>query len=237
MTAGSPDHDADDLDQQRDAARRRLDINLEMIRALEMADEIAAVVRASKDSAAAARSLMDAPFGFSQMGAHYVLDMVLAKQTQERRQQFFDEVQELRAFLQDGTAPLTRPPSEPTTLEFWPARPPDQFLRLVLGPPDEVEFAHGQVRVIGVEMYESSKVVQWRHVQDPDKERLRSFGSPPRLSDDIGTDYPVAMLPEVASEGDQHFGRLTCFIPPADGATALVVTWGSGNTIAVSLPD
>lgn len=225
----------DDPDYQLDLAKRRLDIVEQCLRAIEMMDQIGPVVRSSEDSASAARALMDVPFGFSQFGAHYVMDMTVSAQTVERRNRLSHEANELRSFIEEGT-PLsaTTRPDSPASVRFVPLSPPQRFLRYVVGPDDEIPFAGGTVRVVGIEVYESIMAVQWRHVRDTELEALRSFGSAPQVSDDIGNEYPGALQPDSVPRGDELFGRLICFGVPAEGANELRVEWGN-KTIAVAL--
>jgi len=88
--------------------RARLHILEGLIRALDMTDEIIAVIRASRDRAAARLALEGTPFEFTEIQAGYILDMTLARLTRMGRARFEEEaahrreqVAELEAVLSD----------------------------------------------------------------------------------------------------------------------------------------
>ncbi|HEX7095219.1 MAG TPA: DNA gyrase subunit A [Acidimicrobiales bacterium] len=100
------------IDHQADVIRRRSEHRLErarkrahilegLIRALDVIDEIIAIVRNSDDAAAAKASLMADPFGFTDEQATYILDMPLRRLTRLARIELEQELGELRATIDE----------------------------------------------------------------------------------------------------------------------------------------
>jgi len=67
-----------------------------LIRALDVIDEIIALIKASADRAAAKAGLMAAPFDFSDEQSEYILDMTLSRLTRLARAQLEEELAKLR---------------------------------------------------------------------------------------------------------------------------------------------
>ena len=80
-------------------AQARLHIVEGLIRALEMIDDVIAVIRASNDTASARAALMAAPFDFSEVQANHILDMALSRLTRLGRASLEEEAAEKRALI------------------------------------------------------------------------------------------------------------------------------------------
>ncbi|MDQ3641712.1 MAG: DNA gyrase subunit A, partial [Actinomycetota bacterium] len=89
-----------------DKARRRAHILEGLIKALDMIDEIIALIRASADKPAAREGLMSAPFEFSEEQAEHILDMPLSRLTRLGRAQMEEELEALRATIAELLAIL-----------------------------------------------------------------------------------------------------------------------------------
>src|SRR5205085_4577033 len=72
-------------------ARDRAHIVEGLIRALDMLDEVIALIRGSADVDTARAGLMAAPFEFSEIQANHILDMPLRRLTGLERQKLIDE--------------------------------------------------------------------------------------------------------------------------------------------------
>jgi DNA gyrase subunit A len=77
--------------------RARAHIVEGLLRALDMLDEVIALIRGSADVAAARQGLMAEPFSFSELQAAEILDMPLRRLTGLERQKLIDEFNELQA--------------------------------------------------------------------------------------------------------------------------------------------
>ncbi len=80
-----------------------------LIRALDLIDEIIALIKASADKAAARAGLMAAPFEFSQVQAEHILDMTLSRLTRLGREELDKELAQLRHTIADLEAILADP--------------------------------------------------------------------------------------------------------------------------------
>ena len=78
-----------------DEARARAHIVQGLLRALDLIDEIIALIRASDDRAAALAALCDEPMSFSAEQANHILDMQLSRLTRLGRTRLSDELDEL----------------------------------------------------------------------------------------------------------------------------------------------
>ncbi|WP_419837301.1 DNA gyrase subunit A [Candidatus Poriferisodalis sp.] len=78
-----------------DQARARAHIVEGLLRALDLIDEIIALIRASEDRAAALEGLCAAPMSFSAEQANHILDMQLSRLTRLGRTRLSDELAEL----------------------------------------------------------------------------------------------------------------------------------------------
>ncbi len=98
------------VDHQQEVLRRRTEFRLDeaqrrahilegLVRAVDMIDEIIAVIRASEDRSAARNVLMDEQFGFSEIQTNHILDMPLGRLTQLGRQELSTELAEKRALI------------------------------------------------------------------------------------------------------------------------------------------
>jgi DNA gyrase subunit A len=67
-----------------------------LLRALDMIDQIIALIRASDDKAAARDGLMAEPFSFSEIQANHILDMTLSRLTRLGRSELESEMAELQ---------------------------------------------------------------------------------------------------------------------------------------------
>jgi DNA gyrase subunit A len=84
-----------------DKARKRAHIVEGLLRALDMIQAIIDAIRASADTAAARDALMAAPFEFSEVQAQYILDMTLSKLTRLGRANLEEEMEQLRATIDE----------------------------------------------------------------------------------------------------------------------------------------
>jgi DNA gyrase subunit A len=90
-------------------ARRRAHILEGLIKALDMIDEIIALIRGSADKPAARDGLMAAPFEFSDEQAEHILDMPLSRLTRLGRAQMEEELEALRVTIAELEAILADP--------------------------------------------------------------------------------------------------------------------------------
>ena len=90
-------------------ARRREHILEGRIKALDVIDQIIALIRASDDAAAARAGLMAAPFEFSEMQANDILDMQLRQLTRLSRIDLQTELDDVRASIIDLQEILDNP--------------------------------------------------------------------------------------------------------------------------------
>ncbi|MYB03934.1 MAG: DNA topoisomerase 4 subunit A, partial [Acidimicrobiaceae bacterium] len=88
------------------AARARLHIVEGLLRALDVIDEIIALIRASEDTASARAGLMAEPFDFSEAQANHILDMALSRLTRLGRSQLEAEAAEKRSLIAELEALL-----------------------------------------------------------------------------------------------------------------------------------
>ncbi|MGI9119923.1 MAG: DNA gyrase subunit A [Acidimicrobiales bacterium] len=77
-----------------------------LLRALDLIDEIIALIRGSDDREAARLGLMAPPFDFSEIQANHILDMTLSRLTRLGRSQLEDELAQLRATIAELRAIL-----------------------------------------------------------------------------------------------------------------------------------
>ena len=77
-----------------------------LLRAVEMLDEVIALIRASADRAAARGGLMAEPFGFSEVQANHILDTPLGRLTRLGRSELTNELAELHVTIADLEAVL-----------------------------------------------------------------------------------------------------------------------------------
>ena len=89
-----------------DKARRREHILEGRIKALDVIDEIIALIRASDDAAAAKQALMDEPYEFSEVQAVDILDMQLRQLTRLSRIDLETELEDIRGQIQELEAIL-----------------------------------------------------------------------------------------------------------------------------------
>jgi DNA gyrase subunit A len=105
------------VDHQLEVVRRRSEFRLRkaqerahivegLLRALDMIDQIIALIRASEDRDAASTGLMAEPFSFSEEQANHILDMTLARLTRLGRARLEGELAELRAKIAELQAIL-----------------------------------------------------------------------------------------------------------------------------------
>src|SRR4051812_26920595 len=80
-------------------ARDRAHIVEGLLKALDMLDEVIALIRGSADVDEARAGLMTAPFEFSEIQANHILDMPLRRLTGLERQKLIDEFAELSATI------------------------------------------------------------------------------------------------------------------------------------------
>ena len=80
-----------------------------LIRALDMIDQIIALIRASADKAAAREGLMAEPFSFSEVQAEHILDMTLSRLTRLGRSDLEAEMAKLRETIAELEAILADP--------------------------------------------------------------------------------------------------------------------------------
>ena len=89
-----------------DEARARAHIVEGLLRALDLIDEIIALIRASDDRAAALAGLCDEPMSFSAEQANHILDMQLSRLTRLGRTRLSDELTELTQVIAELEAIL-----------------------------------------------------------------------------------------------------------------------------------
>ena len=77
-----------------------------LLRALDMIDEIIALIRGSEDVGVARAALMEAPFSFSEIQANHILDMQLRRLAQLEHLKLRQEFEELAATIADLEAIL-----------------------------------------------------------------------------------------------------------------------------------
>jgi DNA gyrase subunit A len=87
-------------------AEARLHIVEGLLKAIDVIDEIIALIRASADRGEARAGLMGATFGFSEIQANHILDMPLGRLTRLGRSELEGEAAELRATIADLQAIL-----------------------------------------------------------------------------------------------------------------------------------
>ncbi len=87
-------------------ARDRMHIVAGLIKALDLIDQIIALIRASENRAAAREALMAAPFDFSEIQAGHILDMQLGRLTRLGRGELEGEMATLRATVEELEAIL-----------------------------------------------------------------------------------------------------------------------------------
>ena len=90
-------------------AERREHILEGRIKALNVIDEIIALIRASDDVASAREGLMNAPFEFSEVQANDILDMQLRQLTRLSKIDLETELEDIRASIEDLQDILARP--------------------------------------------------------------------------------------------------------------------------------
>jgi DNA gyrase subunit A len=90
-------------------AQERAHIVEGLVRALDLIDEIIALIKASADKGAAREALMAEPFEFSREQAEHILDMTLARLTRLGREEFEKELAELRQTIAELEAILGDP--------------------------------------------------------------------------------------------------------------------------------
>jgi len=82
-------------------ARDRAHIVEGLLKALDMLDEVIALIRGSADVEVARAGLMAAPFDFSEIQANHILDMPLRRLTGLERQKLIDEFGELNTTIKE----------------------------------------------------------------------------------------------------------------------------------------
>ncbi len=98
------------VDHQLDVVTRRSEYRLRrakerahivegLLRALDMIDEIIALIRGSEDVGAARTALMEAPFSFTEIQANHILDMQLRRLAQLEHTKLREEFEELMATI------------------------------------------------------------------------------------------------------------------------------------------
>ena len=108
------------VDHQVDVVTRRSEFRLQRaqerehilegrIKALDVIDEIIALIRSSEDANAAKAGLMDEPFGFSEVQAIDILDMQLRRLTRLSRIDIETELEETRSAIRELQAILADP--------------------------------------------------------------------------------------------------------------------------------
>src|ERR687893_409515 len=88
-------------------AKERAHIVEGLLKALDMIDEIIALIRGSENTPAAREGLMAEPFSFTEVQAQHILDMTLSRLTRLGRSQLEDEMGELRTRIADLEAILS----------------------------------------------------------------------------------------------------------------------------------
>ncbi|HVL80925.1 MAG TPA: DNA gyrase subunit A [Actinomycetota bacterium] len=105
------------IDHQVEVIRRRSEFRLRkarerahlvegLLKALDVIDEIIALIRGSADREAARNGLMAAPFEFTEVQANYILDTTLGRLTRLARAELEEELAELRQTIADLEAIL-----------------------------------------------------------------------------------------------------------------------------------
>ncbi len=89
-----------------DKAQKRAHIVEGLIRALDLIDEIIALIRASDDRGAARAGLMAEPMSFSEVQADHILDMTLGRLTRLGREELDKEIAQLRETIAELEAIL-----------------------------------------------------------------------------------------------------------------------------------
>ena len=84
-----------------DKARTRAHIVEGLLKALDLIDEIIALIRASEDKGSARTALMAEPFEFSDVQAEHILDMQLSRLTRLGRTDWESEMAKLREAIQE----------------------------------------------------------------------------------------------------------------------------------------
>ena len=87
-------------------ARQREHIVEGLVKALNVIDEVIALIRASEDRAAAREGLMAAPFEFTEVQAEHILDMTLGRLTRLARIDLDTELTDLRGTIAELEAIL-----------------------------------------------------------------------------------------------------------------------------------
>jgi DNA gyrase subunit A len=90
-------------------ARDRAHIVEGLLKALDMLDQVIALIRGSADVEEARTGLMAAPFDFSEIQANHILDMPLRRLTGLERQKLIDEFTELNATIAELESILADP--------------------------------------------------------------------------------------------------------------------------------
>ena len=100
------------MDHQIEVVRRRTEYRLRkaqdrahivegLVKALDMIDAIIALIRGAADVDTARPGLMATPFEFTEIQANYILDMQLRRLTQLEGKKLRDELEELRATIEE----------------------------------------------------------------------------------------------------------------------------------------
>ncbi|HUP70459.1 MAG TPA: DNA gyrase subunit A [Acidimicrobiales bacterium] len=108
------------VDHQVDVITRRSQFRLKkakdrahivegLLKALDMIEQVIALIRGSADRGAAREGLMAAPFEFSEVQANHILDMTLGRLTRLGRTELSDEMAKLREIIADLEAILADP--------------------------------------------------------------------------------------------------------------------------------
>jgi DNA gyrase subunit A len=84
-----------------DKAESQLHIVEGLLKALDRIDEIIALIRGSRDRAAAKRGLQAEPFEFTEIQATHILDLALGRLTQLGKKDLADEAKRLRATIKE----------------------------------------------------------------------------------------------------------------------------------------
>ena len=113
LLAGYVDHQVEVVTRRSqyrlDRALKRAHIVEGLLKALDMIDQIVALIRSSDDKNAARQGLMAAPFGFTEVQAEHILDMTLARLTRLGRTELEGELAELRQTIAELEAILADP--------------------------------------------------------------------------------------------------------------------------------
>ncbi|HVE45976.1 MAG TPA: DNA gyrase subunit A [Acidimicrobiales bacterium] len=108
------------VDHQVDVITRRSQFRLKkakdrahivegLLKALDMIEQVIALIRGSADRGAAREGLMAAPFDFSEVQANHILDMTLGRLTRLGRSELTEEMAKLREIIADLEAILADP--------------------------------------------------------------------------------------------------------------------------------